>query len=84
MDHINRFETKTTFGLLRAEYFVGMTVSGALLIWNISEVRWLPAILLFSYIDLVGYIPGVIPLFTRSGSRYRSTTTCSTTPCTVS
>lgn len=65
MDHINRFETKTTFGLLRAEYFVGMTVSGALLIWNISEVRWLPAILLFSYIDLVGYIPGVIAHFTK-------------------
>jgi hypothetical protein len=60
MDQINRFETKTTFGLLRTEYFVGMIASGALFLWHINEVRWLPAIILFSYIDLVGYIPGVI------------------------
>jgi hypothetical protein len=60
MDKINRFATKTTFGLLRAEYFVGMIASGALLLWHINEVRWIPAIILFGYIDLVGYIPSVI------------------------
>ena len=60
MDHVNRFESKATFSLLRAEYFAGMTASGALLIWNIGEVRLLPAIFLFSYIDLIGYIPGLI------------------------
>src|SRR5271166_3521008 len=65
MDHINRFETKTTFGLLRAEYLVGMIASGALFLWHVNEVRWIPAIVLFSYIDLIGYIPGVIAHFTR-------------------
>ncbi|BAX97804.1 hypothetical protein MSTE_02494 [Mycobacteroides stephanolepidis] len=65
MDHINRFESKTTFGLLRAEYFVGMVASGVLLLWNIDEIRWIPAIILFSWIDVVGYIPGVIAHFTR-------------------
>jgi hypothetical protein len=60
MDKINRFATKTTFGLLRAEYFVGMIASGAFFLWHINEVRWIPAIILFGYIDLVGYIPSVI------------------------
>src|SRR5260370_22892408 len=60
MDKINRFASKTTFGLLRAEYFVGMIASGALFLWHINEVRWIPAIILFGYIDLVGYVPSVI------------------------
>lgn len=60
MDQVNRFETKTTFGLLRAEYFAGMIASGTLFLWHINEVRWIPAIILFSYIDLVGYLPGVM------------------------
>lgn len=60
MDKINRFATKTTFGLLRAEYFLGMIASGALFLWHINEVRWIPAIILFSYIDLIGYVPSVI------------------------
>lgn len=60
MDHVNRFESRATFGLLRAEYTVGMVASGVLLIRHVGEVRWIPALVLFSYIDLVGYIPGVI------------------------
>jgi hypothetical protein len=44
----------------RAEYFGVLVVTAAALLWHIGEVRWGPAILLFLYIDLIGYIPGLI------------------------
>jgi hypothetical protein len=31
-----------------------------LLITHLSQIRWIPAVALFVYIDLVGYIPGAI------------------------
>ncbi|HWH01653.1 MAG TPA: hypothetical protein VNV66_20585 [Pilimelia sp.] len=60
MDAANPFETRTTFNLHRGEYLVGFAVSAALLIWHWSDIRWLPAIALFLYIDLIGYLPGAI------------------------
>lgn len=60
MDQANRFETPTTYRLHKAEYQVGLVVVAALLIANLGDVRWLPAILLFVYIDLIGYLPGAI------------------------
>lgn len=60
MDGHNLFETPATFRALRAEYAVGLAVSLFLLIWHIEDVRILPAILLFAYNDLIGYIPGAI------------------------
>lgn len=60
MDHVNRFETKTTFTLLRAEYGVALLVSLTLFAIHIRDIRWLPAVLLFVYIDLIGYVPGLI------------------------
>ncbi|WP_434739576.1 hypothetical protein [Micromonospora sp. SH-82] len=60
MDQKNPFETPTTFRLHRAEYAVGFAVSTVLLAVHWDEVRWLPAIALFLYIDLIGYIPGAI------------------------
>lgn len=60
MDQKNPFETPTTFRLHRAEYGVGLAVSSVLLVMHWDEVRWLPAIALFLYIDLIGYIPGAI------------------------
>ncbi|WP_316525467.1 hypothetical protein [Kitasatospora brasiliensis] len=60
MDHLNRYESKVTYRLLRAEYGVALVLSAVLLLWHITEVRWLPAVLLFAYIDLIGYIPGAI------------------------
>lgn len=60
MDQKNPFETPTTFRLHRAEYFVGFAVSTALIVVHWNEIRWLPAIALFLYIDLIGYIPGAI------------------------
>jgi hypothetical protein len=60
MDHANRFESKTTYRLLRAEYAVALAVCSALFIWHITKVHWVPAVVLFTYIDLIGYIPGAI------------------------
>ncbi|MFP3991449.1 hypothetical protein U9R90_29075 [Streptomyces sp. E11-3] len=68
MDQANPFETPKTFSLHRAEYLVGFAVSTGLLIAHIGEIRWIPAIALFLYIDLIGYIPGAIA-FKRSGGR---------------
>ncbi|MFI6585437.1 hypothetical protein [Embleya sp. NPDC050493] len=67
MDQVNVFESPTTFRLHRGEYLVGLGVSLALFIAHSGDVRWLPAVLLFVYIDLVGYIPGAIA-FRRSST----------------
>ncbi|WP_018635202.1 hypothetical protein [Parafrankia elaeagni] len=60
MDAANPVETPTTYRLHRAEYLIAFAVLTGLFIANIGEVRWLPAVLLFAYIDLIGYIPGAI------------------------
>jgi hypothetical protein len=60
MDHVNRFESRVTLLLLRAEYGVALVLSLVLFLVHITEVRWIPAVLLFVYIDLIGYIPGAI------------------------
>lgn len=60
MDQLNHYETPTTFRLHRAEYLVWWIVSTVLIIVHFGEIRWLPFIGLFLYIDLIGYIPGAI------------------------
>ncbi|WJK37398.1 hypothetical protein [Solwaraspora sp. WMMA2065] len=68
MDQKNPFETPNTFRLHRAEYLVGFVVSAVLLVMHWDEIRWLPAIALFLYIDLIGYLPGAIA-YRRSNSK---------------
>lgn len=60
MDAQNWFETRATYTLTRLEYGFGLVVALVFFFWHITEVRWLPAVVLFAYIDLVGYIPGAI------------------------
>jgi hypothetical protein len=60
MDAANRFETRTTYNLIRLEYGVGLAVSLVLFGLHFGDVRWLPAVGLFVYIDLIGYLPGAI------------------------
>jgi hypothetical protein len=60
MDAANPFETPNTYRLHRAEYLIGFVVATVLIIVNFGEIRWLPFIGLFLYIDLIGYIPGAI------------------------
>jgi hypothetical protein len=60
MDVKNPFETPTTFRLHRLEYLAAFAVTNVLIIWHWHQIRWIPAIVLFAYIDLLGYIPGAI------------------------
>lgn len=60
MDLANRFESRGTYRLIRLEYLVALGVSLYFFIAHIDEVRWGPAVALFLYIDLLGYLPGAI------------------------
>ncbi|MCA1654954.1 MAG: hypothetical protein LC635_00460 [Pseudonocardiaceae bacterium] len=68
MDAVNRFDTRTTHLLMRLDNLIGLEVCVALFGWHLGEVRWIPAVLLFAYIDVVGYLPGAIA-FHRSESK---------------
>ena len=67
MDQKNPYESPVTFKLHRAEYLVGFVLSIVLILVHFGEIRWIPFIALFAYIDLIGYIPGAIA-FRRSGN----------------
>ncbi|HEV2779911.1 MAG TPA: hypothetical protein VGX25_10990 [Actinophytocola sp.] len=60
MDTANRFDTRTTYRLIRLEYLVGLGVCLVLFAAHIDDVRWGAAVGLFVYIDLIGYLPGTI------------------------
>jgi hypothetical protein len=60
MDVKNPFESPKTFRLHRAEYVVAQIVVTILIILHWHQIRWIPAIGMFFYIDLIGYIPGAI------------------------
>jgi hypothetical protein len=60
MDQKNPFESPVTFRLHRAEYLVGFALSIILIFIHLGQIRWIVFIALFSYIDLIGYIPGAI------------------------
>jgi len=49
-----------TYRLIRLEYLIALVVTLVLFVEHLGEVRWLPAVLLFAYIDVVGYLPGAI------------------------
>lgn len=60
MDAKNPYESPTTYRLHRAEYLFGFGVVTAMIILSWGDIRWLPFIVLFLYIDIVGYLPGMI------------------------
>lgn len=68
MDHVNTFDSRATHRLLRGEYAVALLVCLGLFLAHADQVRWLPAVLLFGYIDLVGYLPGALA-WRRAGGR---------------
>jgi hypothetical protein len=68
MDHINRFESRATYQLLRAEYLVALLVAVGLFLWHLGDVRWLSFVAFFLYIDVIGYLPGALA-FHRSHGR---------------
>lgn len=60
MDMANRFESRTTYRLIRLEYLIALGTSFYFFIMHIDDVRWIPTVALFLYIDLIGYLPGAI------------------------
>jgi hypothetical protein len=60
MDIKNPYESPVTFKLHRAEYLVAFATTIVLMLVHFHEIRWVAAIGLFLYIDLIGYIPGAI------------------------
>ncbi|MEC3956856.1 hypothetical protein VMT65_27725 [Nocardia sp. CDC153] len=60
MDNVNRFETKATHTLARAEWFLGLVTAVVVAIIHIGQINWAVFIGLFLVIDLIGYIPGAI------------------------
>ncbi|MBG0851745.1 hypothetical protein I2W78_07780 [Streptomyces spinoverrucosus] len=60
MDIKNPVESPVTFNLHRAEYLIAFAVTIVLILVHFQDIRWIPAIALFLYIDVIGYIPGAI------------------------
>ncbi|MER7411431.1 MULTISPECIES: hypothetical protein [Streptomyces] len=60
MDSRNLFETPTTYRIIRLEYFAALVTVAVLVVLHWHEIRWIPFVLLFAYIDVIGYIPGAI------------------------
>src|SRR5262249_14299630 len=60
MDNLNRFHTRTTFWIVRAEHIALLLVLSGLLVWRAGEVHWWRAVAAFWIIDIVGYLPGAL------------------------
>lgn len=73
MDAANRFDSPTTYRLIRLEYLIGLVVSFYFFFANFGEIRWWAFILLFVYIDAIGYIPGAIAFHRSSTKRISKT-----------
>ncbi|MEO6082256.1 MAG: hypothetical protein ABIQ18_04035 [Umezawaea sp.] len=69
MDHVNHFDTKATYWIMRAEYLAGFAVCVVLLLLHFGDVRWWAAIVLFFSIDIIGYYPGAIAFKRAGGGR---------------
>ncbi|HEY7592854.1 MAG TPA: hypothetical protein VH969_06835 [Actinophytocola sp.] len=69
MDAVNRFDTRTTHALVRLEYGIALAACVVLFVLHIGEVRWLPAVVLFAYIDVLGYLPGALAHHRAKGAR---------------
>lgn len=68
MDAKNLFMTRHTYWLTRLEYGLALLIVLVLFVAHIGEVRWVPAAVLFAYIDVIGYLPGAIA-YRRSRSK---------------
>ncbi len=60
MDPQNLFHTPTTFRLVRLEYLFHLAVAAGLAIAHLGEINWWVFAGLFLYIDVIGYLPGVL------------------------
>ncbi|MQY26404.1 hypothetical protein [Nocardia aurantia] len=68
MDHVNRWDSVATYRLIRLEYAVALVICLVLGLIHIRSVYWPTAVLLFVYIDVIGYLPGAVA-YRRAGGR---------------
>jgi hypothetical protein len=66
MDAKNRFHTRSTYTLARAEHLAVVIVCSVLTFQHAAEIDWWRYLASFWIIDLVGYLPGAIA-YRRSG-----------------
>jgi hypothetical protein len=69
MDSKNRFHTKETWLLVRAEHVALLGVLVVLLFIHREETSWLRFAAAFVLIDLIGYVPGAVAYRRRGGGR---------------
>jgi hypothetical protein len=60
VDSHNLFDTPVTYRIIRAEYLAGLATAVTLAVIHWHDIRWVPFVVLFFYIDLIGYVPGAI------------------------
>lgn len=60
MDNVNRFETKATHAVARAEWALGLATVATVAVLHLDRINWPAFVGLFLVIDLIGYIPGAI------------------------
>lgn len=60
MDNLNRFHTKTTYWIVRAEHIALLALLTLLAVIHAPSVNWWRALAAFWIIDVVGYIPGAV------------------------
>ncbi|HFF9487098.1 DUF2156 domain-containing protein [Serratia bockelmannii] len=68
MDAVNSFETRNTRIMVRSEYGFLLLASLFVTFYHWQELRLIPLIFLFSYIDMIGYIPGAIAYRVHKGN----------------
>lgn len=71
MDQQNLFETPVTYRLLRLENLVALAICVGLLVAHLTQIRWWAFVLLFAYIDVIGYLPGAFAHRHAHGRRIR-------------
>jgi hypothetical protein len=72
MDKHNTFHTPALYTLVRLDYLVLLILSIALTLYHAKEVRWIPFVLAFAWIDVVGTLPAYYVYYLRRSGERRS------------
>lgn len=72
MDHHNTFHTRWTYNMVRLEYLLLLIFCSALLLIHIKEVRWVPFLVCFAWIDVVGTLPAYYVYYLRRSGVHRT------------
>ena len=53
---------------IRLEYLTALVLTAVLVLTHLRDINWLIFVLAFLYIDLIGYIPGLIRVFVKKSA----------------